>query len=94
MASYDSSFFLSFMAQVQSMLAMKIRKEKTRTEPGFADYFGKGTKSFDVVTCDQELEVCLVTYGLETDQSQLVKSVIKYSILAYTNSVTLVFQAI
>ena len=38
-------------------------------------YFGKITKSFDVLTVDQELEVRLATYGPEIDQSQHVKSV-------------------
>ena len=33
------------------------------------DYYGKGTKSFDILTGDQELEVCMDTYGPEIDQS-------------------------
>ena len=39
------------------------------------DYSGKGTKSFDVLTGDQELEVRTATYGPEIDQSQRAKSV-------------------
>ena len=39
------------------------------------DYSGKGTKSFDVLTGDQELEVRTATcYGPEIDQSQQAKS--------------------
>ena len=38
------------------------------------DYSGKGTKSFDILTGDQELEVCMATYGPEIDQSQHAKS--------------------
>ena len=33
------------------------------------DYYGKGTKSFDILTGDQELEVRMDTYGPEIDQS-------------------------
>ena len=33
------------------------------------DYSGKGTKSFDTLTGDQELEVRTATYGPEIDQS-------------------------
>ena len=36
---------------------------------------GIETKSFDVLTSDQELEVRTATYGPEIDQSQHVKSV-------------------
>ena len=39
------------------------------------DYSGKGTKSFDTLTGDQELEVRMATYGPEIDQSQRAKSV-------------------
>ena len=39
------------------------------------DYSGKGTKSFDVLTGDQELEVRTAIYGPEIDQSQHAKSV-------------------
>ena len=42
------------------------------------DYYGKGTKSFDILTGDQELEdleVRTATYGPEVDQSQRAKSV-------------------
>ena len=48
---------------------------------GFVNYSGKGTKSFDILTGDQELTVCMATYGLEIDQSEHMKSVshiIKY----------------
>ena len=41
----------------------------------FLDYSGKGTKSFDVWTGDQELEVRTATYRPEIDQSQHAKSV-------------------
>ena len=34
---------------------------------GFVVYSGKGTKSFDVSTGDQELEVRTATYGPEID---------------------------
>ena len=39
------------------------------------DYYGKGTKSFDILTGDQELEVRTAIYGPEIDQSQHAKSV-------------------
>ena len=39
------------------------------------DYYGKGTKSFDILTGDQELEVRTATNGPEIDQSQRAKSV-------------------
>ena len=42
---------------------------------GFVDYSGKRTKSFDILTSDQELEVRTATYGPEIDQSQCAKSV-------------------
>ena len=42
---------------------------------GLVDYSGKGTKSFDVLTGDQELEVCTATYAPEIDQSQHTKPV-------------------
>ena len=42
---------------------------------GFVDYFSKRTKSFDVWTSDQELEVRTATNGLEIDQAQHTKSV-------------------
>ena len=42
---------------------------------GFINYSRKGTKSFDVLTSYQELEVRTATYGPEVDQSQHVKSV-------------------
>ena len=58
---------------------LPIRPEQTRLRRcllyGFVYYSGKGTKSFDVLTGDQELEVCTVTYGPEIDQSQHAKSV-------------------
>ena len=41
---------------------------------GFGDYCGKGTKLFDVLTGDQELEVHPANYGSEIDQSQHAKS--------------------
>ena len=42
---------------------------------GFVDYFGKRTKSFNVLTSDQELEVRTASYGPEIDQSEHAKSV-------------------
>ena len=42
---------------------------------GFVDYFGQKTKSFDVLTGDQELEDRTATYGPEIDQSRHAKSV-------------------
>ena len=42
---------------------------------GVVDYSPKGTKSFDVLTSDQELEVRTATCGSEIDQSQHAKSV-------------------
>ena len=39
------------------------------------DYSGKGTESLDVLTGDQELEVCTSTYGPVNDRSQHTKSV-------------------
>ena len=39
------------------------------------NYYGKRTKSFDILTGDQELEVRTATYGPEIDQSQRAKSV-------------------
>ena len=36
----------------------------------FIIYSEKGTKSFDVLTGDQELEVCTATYRPNIDQSQ------------------------
>ena len=44
---------------------------------GFVDYSRKGTKSFNVLTGDQQLhvEVCMASYGPEVDQSQHMKSV-------------------
>ena len=42
---------------------------------GFVDYFGKRTKSFNVLTSDQELEVRAASYGPEIDQSEHAKSV-------------------
>ena len=72
------------MAQARSARVLKTRKEKNedpqlavRTEQtrlircllhGFVDYSGKRTKSFDVLTRDQELEVRTATYGPEIDQ--------------------------
>ena len=41
----------------------------------FVDYSRKRTKSFDVLTSDQKLEVRGSTYGPEIDQSQRAKSV-------------------
>ena len=38
-------------------------------------YSGKRTKSFDVLTSDQEVEVRTATYGPEIDQLQRAKSV-------------------
>ena len=42
---------------------------------GLVDYCGKGTKLFDVLSGDQELEVHTAAYGSEIDQSQHAKSV-------------------
>ena len=42
---------------------------------GFVNYYRKGTKLFDILTDDKELEVRKVAYGLEIDQSQHPKSV-------------------
>ena len=42
---------------------------------GFVDYSTKRTKSFYVLTSDQEQEVRTATYGPEIDQSQRAKSV-------------------
>ena len=39
------------------------------------DYSGKGTKSFDVLTGDQEIEVRTAIYGPKIDQSQQAKLV-------------------
>ena len=53
---------------------------------GFVDYSQKGTKSFDVVTGDQELVVRTATYRPEIGQSQHAKSVshiIKYNACMY-----------
>ena len=47
------------------------------------DYSGKRTKSFDVLTSDQELEVRTATYGSEIDQSQRAKSVSHIIIVSY-----------
>ena len=41
----------------------------------FVDYCGKGTKLFDVLTGDQELEIHTATYRPEIDQSRHAKSV-------------------
>ena len=41
----------------------------------FVDYSGKGTKSFGVLTGEQELEVRTPTYGPEIGQSHHAKSV-------------------
>ena len=41
----------------------------------FVDYFVKRTKSFEVLTSDQELEARTATYGPGIDQSQCAKSV-------------------
>ena len=43
----------------------------------FVDYSRKGTKSFNILTGDQQLhlEVCTASYGPEVDQSQHMKSV-------------------
>ena len=74
---------------------LDVRTEQTRLIRcllyGFTDYSGKRTKSFYVVTCDQEPEVRTATYGPEIDQSQHAKSVshtIKASIEAFRSDYT------
>ena len=60
---------------------LAVRTEQMRLEKIFiiwlcsSDYCGKGTKLFDVLTGDQELEVHKATYGPEINQSQRAKSV-------------------
>ena len=70
-----AKFFSSFYSQSVKSVGMKTRKGKTRIHNlpeqtrlitcllyGFVNYFGKGTKLFDILTGIQELEVCTATY--------------------------------
>ena len=56
---------------------------------GFVDYFGKETKSFDVLSGYQELEVRTTSYGPEIDQSQRTKSVSHIIIQPYASQIIL-----
>ena len=84
-------FCLLFMAQARSAQATKTRKEKRGSITCRTDRANEANKMFiiwlcslfrerdeirfDVLTSDQELEVCMATYGPEVDQSQHAKSV-------------------